>query len=272
MVSRFLLFLVLVAAGVLGLLWLVQRRLIYMPSGPVLAPGDVGLTGTEEFTARTRDGMTLGAWFVPASRGTPRATIIVFNGNAGNRAYRAPLAERLSGAGYAVCLFDYRGYGGNPGSPTERGLLEDARAVRSAIAGRPGVDVSRLVYLGESLGTGVAVALASESAPAVLVLRSPFTSMADVAGYHYWFLPIPHLLRDHFDSLSRIPSVRCPVLVVAGDRDGIVPLELSRRLYEAVPGPKRLVTVAGADHNDADLAAGEPLIDAIIHFLGEWLR
>jgi fermentation-respiration switch protein FrsA (DUF1100 family) len=272
MVSRFLLLLVLVAAGVLGLLWLVQRRLIYMPSGPVLAPRDVGLAAAQELTVRTRDGVTLGEWFVPAARGTPRATIIVFNGNAGNRAYRAPLAERLSGAGYAVCLFDYRGYGGNPGSPTEQGLLEDARAVRSVIAARPGVDGSRLVYLGESLGTGVAVALASESAPAALVLRSPFTSMADVAAYHYWFLPIRHLLRDRFDSLSRIHNVRCPVLVVAGDRDGIVPFELSQRLFEAAREPKRFVTVAGADHNDADLAAGDPLVGAITRALGEWLR
>jgi fermentation-respiration switch protein FrsA (DUF1100 family) len=270
--ARFLLVLVLAAAGVLVLLWLGQRRLIYLPSGPLVSPRDVGLAAAGELTVHTRDGVPLGAWFVPPAERSPRGTIIVFNGNAGNRAYRAPLAQRLSGSGYAVCLFDYRGYGGNPGSPTEQGLLEDARAVRNAIAARPGVDASRIVYLGESLGTGVAVALASESAPAALVLRSPFTSMADVAAHHYWFLPVRQLLTDRFDSLSRIHGVGCPVLVIAGDRDTIVPLELSQRLFEAAPEPKRLITFAGVDHNDAELLAGDAFVGAITRALGEWLR
>jgi len=269
--TRFLL-LVLVAAGIIALMWLVQRRLIYLPSGPMLSPQEVGLTAVEELTVRTRDGVPLGAWFVPPAQGAPRGTIIVFNGNAGNRSYRGPLAQRLSASGYAVCLFDYRGYGGNPGSPTEQGLLEDARAVRSAIAARPDVDAGRIVYLGESLGTGVAVALASERAPAALVLRSPFTSMADVAAHHYWFLPVRQLLRDRFDSLSRIHGVRCPVLVLAGEKDTVVPLDLSRRLFEAAPGPKRLVTLAGVDHNDPELLEGDALIGAITRALDEWLH
>jgi uncharacterized protein len=270
--ARFLLLLVLVAAGIIVLMWLVQRRLIYLPSGPLLSPSDVGLAAAEELTVRTRDGVPLGAWFVPPAQPVPHGTIIVFNGNAGNRSYRAPLAQRLTGSGYAVCLFDYRGYGGNPGSPTEQGLLEDARAVRSAIGARPDVDAGRIVYLGESLGTGVAVALASESPPAALVLRSPFTSMADVAAHHYWFLPVRQLLRDRFDSLSRIQRVRCSVLVLAGDRDTIVPFELSQRLYEAAPGPKRLVTFAGVDHNDAELLVGDAFIGAITRALDEWLH
>ena len=270
--ARFLLLLVLVAAGVITLMWLGQRRLIYLPSGPMPSPRDVGLAAVEELTVPTRDGVRLGAWFVSPARPTPRGTIIVFNGNAGNRAYRAPLAQRLSASGYAVCLFDYRGYGGNPGSPTEQGLLEDARAVRSAIAARPDVDAGRIVYLGESLGTGVAVALASESPPAALVLRSPFTSMADVAAHHYWFLPVRQLLRDRFDSLSRIHGVRCPVLVLAGEKDTVVPLDLSRRLFEAAPGPKRLVTLAGVDHNDPELLEGDALIGAITQALDDWLH
>ena len=272
MAARLLLVLVLVAVGVITLMWLGQRRLLYLPSGPLLSPRDVGLAAADEFTVRARDGVSLGAWFAPPAQAAPRGTIIVFNGNAGNRSYRAPLAQRLSASGYAVCLFDYRGFGGNPGWPTEQGLLEDARAVRSAIAARPGVDASRIVYLGESLGTGVAIALASESAPAALVLRSPFTSMADVAAYHYWFLPVRQLLKDRFDSLSRIQNVRCPVLVLAGEKDTVVPLELSRRLFEAVPGPKRLVTFAGVDHNDPELLEGDALIGAITRALDDWLR
>jgi fermentation-respiration switch protein FrsA (DUF1100 family) len=108
--------------------------------------------------------------------------VLVFNGNGGNRAHRAPLAAALSRSGLAVLLFDYRGYGGNPGAPTEPGLLADARAARAYLASRPGVDPGRLVYLGESLGAAVAVALAVEVPPLALVLRSPFTSLATWAA------------------------------------------------------------------------------------------
>ena len=127
---------------------------------------------------------------VPESEGdTASATVLVFNGNAGNRSYRAALGRRLAEAGFHVCLFDYRGYGGNPGAPSERGLLLDARAVHAAVADREDVDPERIILLGESLGTGVAVALAGEAGPLALVLRSPFTSMADVGAHHYWYFP-----------------------------------------------------------------------------------
>ena len=117
--------------------------------------------------------------------------MLVFNGNAGNRSDRATLGRRLAEAGFHVCLFDYRGYGGNPGSPSERGLLLDARAVHAAVAARDHVDPRRIILMGESLGTGVAVALAAEAGPFASVLRSPFTSMADVGAHHYRYLTRP---------------------------------------------------------------------------------
>jgi len=194
--------------------------------------------------------------------------VLVFNGNGGNRSLRAPLAERLHRAGHGVLLFDYRGYGGNPGSPTEEGLIADARAARAWLVDREDVDPERLVYFGESLGTGVAVALAAESPPAALILRSPFTSLVDVGKMHYPVLPVRTLLADRFESIDRIARVRCPLLIVAGDADSIVPWELSRRLYEAAPqADKRLLTLAGADHNDPALLAGDELMEAVDAFL-----
>jgi len=169
----------------------------------------------------------------------------------------------LSDAGFQVCLFDYRGYGGNPGSPSEAGLASDARAVWAAVAGRPDVDARRIILLGESLGTGVAVALAAEVRPMAVVLRSPFTSMADVAAHHYRFLPVRRLLWDRYDSLSRIGALTCPVAVVAGDRDRVVPMASSRRLFDAIGAPKTFVTVSGTDHNDVELNAGPQVIDAV---------
>ena len=195
------------AAGVLLLVWAFQRALIYCPLDDVPAPSDVGLAGVETVTFPTEDGLMLGGWFVPSRSAVASGTVIVFNGNAANRAYRAPIAAALRDHGYQVLLFDYRGYGGNGGVPTEAGLLEDARAARAFLLGRADVYPSRLVYFGESLGTGVAIALAAEFGPAAMVLRSPFTSLVDVGRHHYPFLPVNALLRDRFPHPS--PSATC---------------------------------------------------------------
>jgi len=144
--------------------------------------------------------------------------------------------------------------------------------VLSAVRALPGADDGRLVYFGESLGSGVAVQLAIESPPAALVLRSPFTSIADVGARHFWFLPVRRLLWDRFDSLSRVGRLKCPLLVVAGDRDTVVPFDLSRRLFDAAPEPKVFVTVPSADHNDFELAAGAPLMDAVLACLRDRVR
>jgi fermentation-respiration switch protein FrsA (DUF1100 family) len=247
----------------LAVLWAGQRSLLHLPLGPVLSPAEAGVPAAEPFTVTTSDGLALGAWFLRSRGEAARATVIVCNGNAGNRSYRAPLARALAGAGFQVCLFDYRGYGGNPGSPSEGGLIDDARAVHAAVGARPDVDASRIILMGESLGTGVAVALGGDVKPMAVVLRSPFTSMADVAAHHYWFLPVRRLLWDRYDSLSRVRALSCPVAVVAGDRDRVVPFALSRRLFDAIPGPKTFITVAGTDHNDLVLNAGRPVVEAV---------
>jgi fermentation-respiration switch protein FrsA (DUF1100 family) len=253
-------------AGLVAALWAGQRRLMYFPDTAVPAAPTLGLSGVEPVSFRTADGETLQGWFFPVSAAA--FTVIVFNGNAGNRAYRAGLAQALHGRGMAVLVFDYRGFGDSTGTPTEAGLYADARAARAYIARRPDVDGSRLVYLGESLGTAVAIDLATEHPPAALVLRSPFTSMADVGAVHYPMLPVRWLTRDRYASMARIGRVAAPVLVVAGDRDAIVPIEQSRRLYEAVPGRKAFVVVPGSDHNDEALNNGPILVDAIAAFIG----
>ena len=265
--------LVLVLAGV-ALLWLTQRRLIYIRVAPPVPP----LTGLwpngEEVSFDTEDGLRLRGWFLPPDSGTgTHAAVLVLNGNAGTRADRLPLGAALARRGFAVLLFDYRGYGGNPGTPTEGGLMLDARAARAALAARPEVAEDRIVYFGESLGSGVAVALAVEHPPAALVLRSPFTSLVDVARVHYPFLPVRLLLRDRYLSDRRIDRVRSPLLVIAGEQDSIVPFEQSRRLFEMAPGnAKRFVAVAGADHNDARLNQSEALVSDIVKFLSEQLE
>src|SRR5687767_10108819 len=227
---------------VVGLaLWLGQRRLIYFPDTRFPSLDDAGLTSLEPVTFATGDGLRLGAWFVAGSGPPPRPTVIVFSGNAGHRGYRAPFAAALQRHGMNVLLTDYRGYGGNPGAPTEEGLAADARAARAYLLGRPDVDPARVVYFGESLGAAVAVRLAVEHPPSALVLRSPFASLALVGQYHYPLLPVRWLLRDRFPSIDRAPRIRTPVLVIAGTHDTIVPIDHTRRLYDAIVAPKTFV-------------------------------
>jgi hypothetical protein len=262
-------------AAVVGLLWSQQRRLIYLPAPRAVPPAAAVLPGAEEVSFPTADGLRLAGWFVPAAgppgrggRGRSPA-VLVCNGNGGNRSLRAPLAAALARAGLAVLLFDYRGYAANPGHPTEAGLAADARAALAYLAARPEVDPARLVYFGESLGAAVALRLAVERPPAALVLRSPFASLAEVGRLHYPWLPVSLLLADRYDSLGRVGGLAAPLLVVAGERDRIVPASHSRRLFDAAPQPKRLVLLPGADHNDLDLLAGPGLLAEVLAFLGQ---
>ena len=255
----------LVVSGLLGLLWSQQRRLIYFPSGGPVPPAATVLPGARDVVLHTADGLELGGWYLP---GTGDAAVLVLPGNGGDRSMRAPLAAGLHRMGLSVLLVDYRGYGGNPGKPTEEGLAIDARAAHDWLTAQPEVD--RVVYFGESLGAAVAVGLAIERPPAALILRSPFTSLPDVAGEHYPWLPVGTLLMDRYPSLRRIPALQAPLLVIAGDEDDIVPWSLSRRLYEAAPEPKEFLTVPGAGHNDPALADGPQMLDAVGRFLATY--
>lgn len=249
--------------ALLFVLWRGQRRLIYLPD--IVPPPAVerALPGAHEVEFETADGLRLAGWWLQPAEAPPRGTVLVLPGNAGDRGDRAPLAARLAERRFAVLLVDYRGYGGNPARPDEEGLAADARAARRWVIEQSGVDARRLIYFGESLGSGVAVRLAAEHPPALLVLRSPFTSLVDTARVHYPWLPVGTLLRDRFDSLRRIGELSMPLLVVAGNRDRIVPLEQSRRLYEASGSPqRRLVVIEDAGHNDFALLVGDEMLDA----------
>jgi fermentation-respiration switch protein FrsA (DUF1100 family) len=269
--TRALLIVVALVATIMVLFWLGQRRLIYHPSGEVPAPAQVGLARGEPVTFQTDDGLTLNGWFVPATTLTPEGTVIVFNGNAGNRSYRADLAQQFTRDGYSTLLFDYRGYGGNGGAPSEDGLARDARAARRYVASRPGVDPRRIIYFGESLGAAVAVSLTVDEPPQALILRSPYASLAETGRYHFPYLPVSWLLRDRYPSIERITRIRCPLLIIAGDRDSIVPMAHSRRLFDAASQPKQFVVIENADHND-DTLAGAAGLAAVVPFLRQIAR
>jgi fermentation-respiration switch protein FrsA (DUF1100 family) len=253
-----------VVALLLGSLWVFQRRMIYFPSGAPVPPASSILAGARDVRLETTDGLSLGAWFVPGVEPDRRIAVLVANGNAGDRAGRAPLARALSERGLSVLLFDYRGYAGNEGSPSEDGLALDVRAARRHLVETAGIPPERVIYFGESLGTGVVVELATEHPPGGLVLRSPYVDLAAVGRAHYPFLPVGLLLRDRFPVADRLATIDVPVTIVYGTHDSVIPPEQSRAVAEAVRGPLHVVEVDGADHNDAVLLDGPALVDAVV--------
>lgn len=239
-----------------------QRRMTYLPVGTV-PPRAAVLPAAEEVTVTTDDGLELAAWWLTSGGGTAPG-VLVLHGNGGNRGGRSPLARALAGRGLHVLLLDYRGYGGNPGAPSEEGLYEDGRAGAAWLSGRP--EVGQVVLFGESLGAAVAVREACRRPPGAVVLRSPFTSLPAVARHHWPFLPAA-AVPERYASVERVGSLGVPLLVIAGDADGIVPHGQSRELFEAAAEPKRFVTVPDADHNDPTLVAGPRVVDAVDAFL-----
>jgi len=218
--------------------------------------------GVEERWITTADGVRLHAWYAAGPPGVP--TLVWAHGNAGNIACRADVLHELAARGLAVLAFDYRGYGGSEGRPTEAGVYRDAEAAYDSERAR-GVRPERLVCFGESLGGAVAIHLASERPCAGVVVVATFTSMRDVGRAHYG--PLAVLAGSRFDSVGRVAHLSVPLLVAHGDRDDVVPFALGEQLFAAAREPKRFVRVPGARHND--VLASAPLLDAIAAFAHE---
>lgn len=229
-----------------------QRSLTYFPTrGPVPSASRYG-EGARDVVLTTDDGLRLGAWLFPPSPPTGhdrRIGVLFTPGNGGHREGRSPLFRTLARRGFTVLGIDYRGYGDNPGVPSEEGLAADARAAAAWLR-TAGFAPERTLYLGESLGTGVAVRLATTHPPAGLLLRSPFTSLADVARNIYPWLPVERLIVDRYPTLDYVASITAPVTVLRGGADRIVPTALSARVADAVPHLLEDIDVPTADHND----------------------
>ena len=232
----------------IGIAMLFETSLIFFPSKypqGVWKPFGIDF---EEVDFKSADGTKLHGWYLPHEN--PSYVILFCHGNAGNITNRAMPAKRLHDElNASVFVFDYRGYGKSEGRPNEHGVLADARAARSYLAKREGIKPEEIVLLGRSLGGAVAVDLAAKDGAKALLLQSTFTSVPDVAAFHYPWLPIRWLLRTRLNSLQKIRSYEGPVFQSHGNADTIVPYELGKQLHDAAPGKKEFMTLQGYDHN-----------------------
>lgn len=241
-----------------------QRQIIYVPSSSwSVNPHDHQIETVSYLTA---DKVSLTSWYVPPQRNMP--VIVMFHGNAGNISGRVHKQRFFAGLGYGFLLAEYRGYGRNDGYPTEAGLYTDARAAIAWLLEKQGIDESRIIIYGESIGTGVASQMALEFKGArSLILEAPFTRFpALVKDIHPWLGPFAYLTLDQYDNLSKAPYFRMPVLIVSGDQDSVIPYRHSEVLLEEIGASlKKLVILKGGDHNDLTQFG---LLDTIAGFLG----
>lgn len=239
---------VLTFGGFVALMYVQQRALMYHPERLRTSPAAAGLSDAQELTLDTADGKTVIVWHVPPKQDRP--VILYFPGNAGALRYRADRFHALVADGFGLVALSYRGYGGSTGSPTEAGLIADAEAAYGfATAHYP---AERIAVWGESLGTGVAVALAATHRVGRLVLEAPFTSAVDIGADVYWFLPVRALMKDTFRSDLRIGKVTAPLLIMHGTRDTTIPIAFGERLFALAHEPKRFVRFDGGSHADLD--------------------
>ncbi len=234
--------------GFVALMYVAQRSLMYFPDRVRTPPLVAGLPGTDEVELRSADGETLVAWY--RSPQGERPIVLYFHGNAGSLAHRVDRFRAFAGDGLGLLALSYRGYGGSTGRPTEDGLIADGEAAYGFVASRHAPE--RIVIWGESLGTGVAVAVASRHRVGRVVLESPFTSAADVGARVYWYLPVRSLIKDPFRSDQRIAKVTAPLLILHGAFDRVVPIDLGEKLFALANEPKQFARFAQGTHADLD--------------------
>ncbi len=247
--------------GFVALMYLTQRALMYHPEALRTPPAMAGLPDVQEIVLDTADGEKVIVWYAPPQRDLP--VVLYFHGNAGSLRNRSDRFRALTSDGYGLVALSYRGYSGSTGSPSEAGMIADAQTAYAFAAAR--VPPERIVVFGESIGTGVAVALAATQRIGRLVLESPFTSTADVAAPIYWYLPVRFLMKDQFHSDERIGKVTAPLLVLHGERDQVVPIALGERLFALANEPKRFVRFPLGHHVDLDRYGA---LDTVRSFIG----
>lgn len=241
----------------IGIMYFGQRQLMYFPSNENPQPRDVGLSGVSVKLLTTPDGETLVTWYEPAAEAQP--TILFFHGNAGEIGYRGNRFAAYRQAGFGVLFVSWRGYGGSTGTPSEKGILTDAISAYDWLIAQT-VAPQMIVVVGESLGTGAAVQLASQKPVGAVLLGAPFSAAVEVAKDQYPFIPVGLLMKDQFRSVDHAAEITAPTLIIHGNEDRVVPYASGQKLFRSIAAPKEFITLEGLGHNaisDADAIAQE---------------
>ena len=245
-----------------SLMFLNQKKLIYYPDQNKPDPQGFGVGDIRVIKVRTQDNLSLKGWYLPPAKDT-LPVLLVFHGNAGHIGYRDHFIKTYKKAGMGVLLAEYRGYGGNEGKPHEEGLYLDARAYLQFLKEDQGIQSSRIVLYGESLGTGVAVDLATDKNIAAVILEAPYDSFTSLAQTHYGYIPfLSYMVSEKFDSISKISRLEMPKLFLIAEKDQVVPAKHALNLFQEAPEPKKKVIFKQAGHNNFyDFETGKAAID-----------
>jgi fermentation-respiration switch protein FrsA (DUF1100 family) len=249
-----------VYAAITLTVYLAQRSLMYFPDTAHVTPASAGLPEAEEVPLTDADGTRIHVWHVPPRDDRP--VILFFHGNGGSLAGEVNRFHQLISDGIGLIGVEYRGYGGNEGSPSEQGLIADAEAAYAFATSH--YPVQQIVVWGGSLGSGVAVALAAEKPVGRLILESPFTSTEAVGARRYWYLPVRFLMKDQFHSDQRIGKVKAPLLILHGVLDRTVPYSMGEQMFELANKPKHIVRFLDGGHEDLDTHGA---LNAVARFL-----
>ena len=270
LVAAVVLSLVLTVGYIAGMTGLIDRNFIYFPEKELSASPENVALAYESVDFETDDGLQLHGWYIPGDRDV---TMLWFHGNAGNIAGRLSNLKRVHDELQVnVFLFDYRGYGRSQGQPSEEGLYRDAEAALAYLESRGGLAPERIIYFGRSLGSAVAVELATRQRPYGLILESAFPSVLYLSEHNYPVFPswlVKQFVQARYDSLDRIAEVDAPLLMLHGDNDHTVPMDAGRALFDVAKEPKSFHVVHGAGHNDMPIVGGSDYFDRLRSFLDE---
>jgi uncharacterized protein len=249
---------------IIGAAWAFQRKLLYFPSALRVQPADAGLQGVTERVLQTPDGQQIITWVGQPKPGFP--TILYFHGNGGDLSGRAFRMRTYLAQGYGMTMMSYRSFSGSSGSPSEKANIADALlAFDTLVTG--GTKPGNVIVYGESLGSGVAAQVAAARPVGGIILDAPYTSTVDVGAQAYWFLPVRLLMSDRYETIRHITKVTAPLLIVHGERDAVIPVEMGRAVHAAAVGPKEIATFPNAGH-DNHTEYGS--YDVIFRWLATW--
>lgn len=247
-IIKYMLITLYIYLGLMGILYMKQRSFMYFPGGQREDIATITENTPQTIPVTSDEGINFEAWYWPAEKGFP--TIAFFHGNGQAYPYWVGKLMNYHAQGFGIYFTDYRGYGGVAGELSEENVFKDTRAHLTTLMESKDITAEDLIYYGESLGTGVAVQMATEFPPKAIVLESPYSATSEVAKSRYWMFPVDLLMKDQYRSIDKISELTMPKFFIHGGKDMVIPIRFGKALYDAAPEPKQWKEVENSGHNN----------------------